>query len=72
MMSESDQFPEWTWGKKTRAEFQAEQAQPATPAQTQTQGDVNKPPVVTSYDVQGSASTAGGETVTIKIGRAHV
>ncbi|MGA7988566.1 MAG: IPT/TIG domain-containing protein [Candidatus Dormiibacterota bacterium] len=63
MMSETDQFPEWTWGGKTRAELQG--PDPATPEQPQTPGDANRPPVVTSYDVQGSASTAGGETVTV-------
>ena len=27
--------------------------------------DSNEPPVITSYDVQGSSSTSGGETVTV-------
>jgi hypothetical protein len=65
LMSDFDQFPEWTWGGKTRAELQGEQPEPAAPAQAQTQGDPNQPPVITSYDVQGSASTAGGEVVTV-------
>ena len=63
LMSDSDRFPEWTWGGKTRAELQG--PAPATPAQPQTPGDPNQPPVITSYDAQGSASTAGGETVTV-------
>ncbi len=63
MMSETDQFPEWTWGGKTRAELQG--PAPATPEQPQTPGDSNRAPVVTGYDVQGSSSTAGGETVTV-------
>jgi IPT/TIG domain len=63
LMSDLDQFPEWTWGGKTRAELQG--PEPAAPAPAQTQGDPNQPPVITSYDVQGSASTAGGETVTV-------
>jgi hypothetical protein len=65
LTSDTDQFPEWTWGGQTRAELQAAHPHAADPAQTQGPGDINKPPVITSYDVQGSASTAGGETVTV-------
>ncbi len=63
--SDSDQFPEWTWGGQTRAALQAAQPQDPDPPQTQTTGDINQPPVITSYDVQGSATTAGGEVVTV-------
>jgi hypothetical protein len=65
LMSDDSQLPEWTWGGQTRAELQGAQPQQATPATPQTAGDPNQPPVITSYDVQGSASTAGGETVTV-------
>jgi hypothetical protein len=65
LTSESDQFPEWTWGGQTRAELQAAHPHAADPAQPQGPGDINQPPVITSYDVQGSASTAGGEVVTV-------
>ena len=65
LTSETDQFPEWTWGGQTRAELQAAQPQPADPAPAQTTGDINRAPVITAYDVQGSSSTSGGETVTV-------
>jgi hypothetical protein len=45
--------------------LQAAQPQPADPAPAHTTGDINQPPVITSYDVQGSAHTSGGETVTV-------
>ena len=63
--SESGQFPEWTWGGQTMAELQAAQPHAADPAPAHTTGDINQPPVITSYDVQGSSSTSGGETVTV-------
>ncbi len=65
LMSDASQFPEWTWGGQTRAQLQAALPQQPAPAQTPQQGDPNAPPVITSYDVQGSASTAGGEVVTV-------
>ena len=64
-VSDTSQLPEWTWGGQTAAELQAAQPQAADPAPAQTTGDPNQPPVITSYDVQGSASTAGGEVVTV-------
>jgi hypothetical protein len=37
----------------------------STATRRKTVADENQPPVITGYDVQGSASTSGGETVTV-------